>query len=175
MSVVAWCWVPALWAAGQLSLRDAGSCQEVGKVEVHAGHAKVGFALERLAHIIGLVGVSAGELDDGQDEVVGLVKRVQNLVARHGDAPLYLDKAQLAGAGYAAFNVSAELFKLAVGRLKTQASFDGHNDGTGARWADLGINRRRGRTGFRDHRLFHSLDQAHRHHQQATQHHGRKR
>lgn len=141
-------WLPALRMAGPLSLRYACSRQKFGKVVVHAGYAKIGLTLERLAQIVGLVGVGAGELDDGQNEVVRLVKRVQNLVACHrngwrpGDTALHFDKAQLAGAGYAAFNVLTELFILAVGWLKTQASLDGHNEGASERCADLGINRR---------------------------------
>ena len=95
--------LPALCLAWPFSLRGTGSRQEFGKVVVHAGHVKVGFALDRLAQIMGLMGISAGELDDGQDEVVWLVERVQNLVTRDGacwrtgDAALHLDKAQLAG------------------------------------------------------------------------------
>ena len=59
------------------------------------------------------------KLDDSQDEIVGFIERIENLVAGDGDsvcaadAPLHLDEAQAPGAGYAAFDVVIKLFRLA--------------------------------------------------------------
>ena len=60
-----------------------------------------------------LVVLGIDKFDDGQDEILGFVERVENLVTgdrdgrRTGDTALDLDKAQFSRAGNAAFNVVA--------------------------------------------------------------------
>ena len=46
---------------------------------------KVGFPLKRLPEIVDLVAVVAVELDDGEDEIIWLVQRVEDFIARDGD------------------------------------------------------------------------------------------
>ena len=45
---------------------------------------KVGFPLKRLPDVVDLVAVVAVELDDGEDEIVRLVQRVEDLITRDG-------------------------------------------------------------------------------------------
>ncbi len=69
--------------------------------------------------------VVVAERDDREDEVVRLVQRVKDLVARDGDGrgiapePLGLDEPERTGGKNPAFYVVAELLKLAVCRLET--------------------------------------------------------
>jgi hypothetical protein len=73
------------------------------------------------------VRVFAGELDDGEDEIVGLVERVENFVARDGDRrragtrPFTSMKRSLPVPGNAALDVVAELLEFAVGRVEAEA------------------------------------------------------
>ena len=48
---------------------------------VDAVGAEVGFAVEGLAKVVHTVGVAVEEFDDGQAVVIGLVERVEDLVA----------------------------------------------------------------------------------------------
>ena len=100
--------------------------QQVLECVVDARRAEVRFPLERppdVAHARGVV-VAAAEQDEGEDEVVRFVQRVQGLVLRDGDrvgvapASLDLDEPQLAGGRVPALDVVAELVELAVGRLE---------------------------------------------------------
>src|SRR5689334_3173388 len=92
--------------------------------------------------------VVLAELDDTQDEVVGLVERVENLVTgdRDGvgrrDTPFNLDEPQLTGAGHPALDVVPELLKLAVSGLEAEATFDVHDDSASPRGTGLGIDGR---------------------------------
>src|SRR5437773_2143841 len=92
--------------------------------------------------------IVAREFDDGENEIFGLIKRVEDFVLGNRnrgsplDTPLDLEEPQLAGAGYAALNVIAELVKLAVGRLEAEAALDCHNDRAGSRGAGLSVCRR---------------------------------
>ena len=71
------------------SLRDscwfARSGQQLGKIVVDAGGAEVRLATERLAQVAHAVLTIVQEFDDGEDVIVGLVERGEDLVARHGD------------------------------------------------------------------------------------------
>jgi hypothetical protein len=55
-------------------LGSLGTRKQFGEVVVHAGHSEIRLALERLTQIVAAVRVFAGEFDDGEDEVVGLVQ-----------------------------------------------------------------------------------------------------
>ena len=85
------------------------------------------------------------EFDDREDEVIGLVQRVENLVAgdqdvgRAADPPLDLDEPQLASAWHTAFDVVSPLLKFPVNRFKAQFPLDGHDNLTGLRRGGLGI------------------------------------
>ena len=74
------------------------------------------------------------ELHHRKDELLGRVERVQDLVFRHrdglgvGNAPLDLDKAQLARGRVAALDVVAKLLKLPIHRREAQAALDRHDD-----------------------------------------------
>ena len=109
------------------SARGLGAGKEIGEGVVDAGDAEVGLAAEGFAHVVDAVGVVGQKLDDGEAVVLGLVERVEDLVAGHGDgwgamhAALDLDEAQLAGAGDAALEVVAEVLELAVGGLEARA------------------------------------------------------
>src|SRR5438105_3783586 len=89
--------------------------------------------MERPAYVVGPMGMVRSEFDDGEDEVVGFVERVENLVLGNGDggrsgvAPLHLDEPQLARAWRAALDVVAELLDLAVHRLESQVPLDLHH------------------------------------------------
>lgn len=119
-----------------------------------------------------LVVVFIQELDNSQDEVIGLVERIEDLVAGDGDAlctrdsPFHLDETQLAGPGDTAFNVVAELLEFAVGGIKTQTALDAHNNRTGTGRAGLGIDRGGGNWSGAS---LDRMEQADRHHQGATQ------
>jgi hypothetical protein len=95
--------------------------------------------------------IVAIELDNGEDEVVRLVKRIQDFVLGDGyrsgarQAALDLDEAKPAGSRHSAFNVVAELFGLAIGGHKTKITFDLHDNDTGLRGRCLGVFRKRGR------------------------------
>ncbi|EXI71428.1 MAG: hypothetical protein AW07_03657 [Candidatus Accumulibacter sp. SK-11] len=118
------------------------------------------------------------ELDDGENEVLGLVEREENLVARDGDrrragnAALHFDEAQLAGAGNAAFNVVTQLLEFAIGGIEAELALDVHDDGPGAGGADLCVC---GQSGCGRCLAGHGLDQADRDHQHAAQYHWRQR
>ena len=89
--------------------------------------------------------VISQELDDGEDEIIGLVQRVENLVAgdqdvgRAADPPLDLDEPQPAGAWHTAFDVVSPLLEFPVNRFKAQLPLDGHDNLTGSRGGGLGI------------------------------------
>jgi hypothetical protein len=91
--------------------------EQLAEIVVYAGHTKIRLPLERSAQRVHPVCVIVQKLDDGQDEVVRLVERVEDLVARHGDglgagdSALDLDEAKLAGSGNAALDVVPELLE----------------------------------------------------------------
>src|SRR5690606_10118451 len=111
---------------------------------------EIGLALEGAAQIVDAVGVTVQELDDGEDEVIGLVEGGEDLVLGDGDgggtddAALDLEEAQGAGAGDAALDVVAELVGLAVAGLKAEVAFGPHDDGAGASSGGLGVEGGRG-------------------------------
>src|SRR4051812_4776350 len=117
------------------------------------------------------------KLDHGQDEFVGLVEGVEDLISGDGDsvstanASLDFDEAQLAGLGHAALDVVADLFELTVDGLKTELPLNVHDDGARPRRANLGIN-----WSDRSWRFpLHCLDESQRDNQHATEHHRRQR
>jgi hypothetical protein len=54
--------------------------EKLGEVVVDAGHAEVRIPPELAAHILYPIGISIQELDDGENEVVRLIQRVENFV-----------------------------------------------------------------------------------------------
>ena len=66
-------------------LRFFGPGQQILQRVVDARGVEIRLALERLPDVVHAVRVAVAELDDGQDEVVRLVQRVEDLVARDGD------------------------------------------------------------------------------------------
>ena len=108
------------------------SRQQFRKVVVDARHPEVRLTLEGFANIMDLVRAVLQELDDPQDEVLGFVQRVQDLVARHRNRrraagpPLDLDEAQLAGVRHPAFDVVAQFLELAIGGFVAKTALDFH-------------------------------------------------
>ena len=134
---------------GRVLKRDKGAAKDVHAEaekqllrarELDPASTEIGLALERAAEVVHTMGVVIAKLDDAQDEVVGLVERIENLVAgdRNGvgrrDPPLHLDESQLPGARNAALDVIAKLLQLAIGRVETESAFDFHDDGARPRW-----------------------------------------
>src|ERR1700730_15293137 len=123
----------------QPSSRRLRPRQQLGEVGVHPRHPEIRLAPERRPDVVDALRAFIEELDDAQDEVLGLVERVEDLVAGHGDgggardAALHLDEAQLAGAGDATLDVVAELVELAVGGLEAEAAFGLDDDRAGPR------------------------------------------
>ena len=80
------------------------------------------------------VAITFQELDYGENEVVWLVERVENLVLGDGDsrrtrdAALDFEKAQSAGARLTTFDVVAKLFEFTVGGFKAKRTLDFHDD-----------------------------------------------
>src|SRR5262245_26960663 len=78
------------------------------------------------------------KLNDGEDEVLGLVEGVEDLILRDGDrrctrdAAFYFEEAQAARARVAARDVIAQSFKFAIYRLIAQLTLDDHDNGAGA-------------------------------------------
>ena len=68
-----------------LSSRHLGPRQQFAKVVVHAGDTKIRLPTEGLAQVVRLVCLAVEKFDHRQDEVVRLVERVEDLVARDGD------------------------------------------------------------------------------------------
>ena len=66
----------------QMLRRQMGTCEQFREVVVDARHAENRLPLERLADIMDAVRAVLQELDNHQNEVFGLVQRVQDLVAR---------------------------------------------------------------------------------------------
>src|SRR5579862_4492376 len=91
------------------------------------------------------------KLNDRENESLGLVERVKNLVLRHSDrvrapdAALNFQESQLSRSCHAAFDVIAEFLKLTINRLKAQTTLDLHDDCAGAGSTCLGICRTRWR------------------------------
>ena len=54
--------------------RGFSTSQQLSEVVVHTRHSKIWLALKGLAQIVDTVSVFAGELDDGEDEVVWFVE-----------------------------------------------------------------------------------------------------
>src|ERR1700730_15213417 len=104
---------------------------------IDAGHPEIRLTPKRLTGIVDAM-LFADELDDRQNEILRLIQRVEDLVARHcdrvgaRDAPFDLDEAQLSGAGHAAFDVVAELLHFAIDRLEAEPSLNLHDDLSGA-------------------------------------------
>src|SRR5712692_1038595 len=67
------------------STRRNSTAQQLAIVVVDASYSKVWFTVKWVAHIMEAMRLALRELDDRQNEVVGLVERVENLVLRHGD------------------------------------------------------------------------------------------
>ena len=66
-------------------LRVLRGGQQVLERVVDARRPEVRLALERLPDVVDAVRFVVEELDDGEDEVLRLVQRVEDLVARDGD------------------------------------------------------------------------------------------
>lgn len=117
------------------------------------------------------------KLHHRQDVIVRLVERVQDFVARNRDRlrsthpPLDLDKPQLAGRWHAAFNVVAQLLKLAINRIEAQTLLHFHHRCPSARRTGLRFHRHAWRL---DHTNTHLGDQSDRHDQEAAQHYWRQ-
>src|SRR2546426_1330999 len=161
-----------------LSSRRLRPGQQIPEIIVDACDTEVRLTLEGTAQVVDAMRLIGEELDDGKDEVVGFVERVEDLVLRDRDgrrvrqAPLYLDEAQPARAGDAALDVVAELLVLAVCRLESEATLDFHDDGARTRGGGLSINRR---AWGRDGPACEGGKEAHRYHQQAPKDHGWQR
>src|SRR5579875_3757238 len=102
--------------------------------------------MEGPAQIADLVRSVRAERNHRQDEIVGLVERIEDLVLRHGDgvrardATLYLDETEAPRAGDSAFDVVAELLGLPVDGHKAEAALDFHYDLPRPRRSGLGID-----------------------------------
>ncbi len=74
--------------------------QQLAEVIIYARHPKIRLTLKRLAQIMDTVRVITRELDDRENEVLGLIEGIEDLIAGHGygggarDTALHLDKAQ---------------------------------------------------------------------------------
>ena len=69
--------------------------QQLSEIVVNAGHSEIRLTLKGPTYIMDAVRIVFQELDDGEDEILGLVERVENFVPGHCDGR---------GAGYAALH-----------------------------------------------------------------------
>ena len=74
------------------SSRRLRACQKLWKAVVHTRYVEVRFALERSAQIVNLMRVAVNELDHAEDEIVGRVERIENLVSTDGESLLALTR-----------------------------------------------------------------------------------
>ena len=52
--------------------------QQFSKAVIHTGHPEIRLALKGLAQVVYTVVTVRQELDDGKDEVLGLIERIKN-------------------------------------------------------------------------------------------------
>src|SRR5579875_4224557 len=87
------------------------------------------------------------ELDDGENEVVGLVERIENLVPGHRECAgacvpaLDLDEAQVPGPAVPALDVVTQLLVLPIDGLEPQRALHLHDDGAGTCCRSLRVGR----------------------------------
>ena len=114
------------------------------------------------------------KLHDPEDEVLGLVQGVQNLIARDRDRgraagpALDLDESKLARAWHPAFYVVPQFLELPVRRVKPKASLNLHNDSACPGGRFLRIH---GRSCVRRFMPVHGIDEPLGDDQQSSQHH----
>src|SRR5436190_9743408 len=107
--------------------------------------------MERIAEIVHSMRFAWKELDDGEDEIVGLVQRGKNFVLGDrddisaGHTAFHLDETELPRARHAALYVVAHFVEFAIDGIESELALDFHDDGAGAGGAGLGVNRANGR------------------------------
>src|SRR5712691_6793182 len=129
------------------SPRHLRPCQQLGEVVVHARHAKVWLAPERAAHVVHAVRIVWQELDDGENEVLGFIERVEDLILRDGDrrcprdAAFHFEEAQVASAWVTALDVIAQFVKLTVHRVIAKLALYGYDNRAGTGGYGLRVHR----------------------------------
>src|SRR5687768_8537014 len=84
------------------STRHLRPRQQLGKVVIHARHAEVRLAMEGAAYVVHVIRIAWKEFDNGEDEALGFIERVEDLVLRDGDrrcardAAFHFEEAQAA-------------------------------------------------------------------------------
>lgn len=80
------------------SPRRLGPCQQFSKVIIDAGDTEIRLTAKGLAQVVHFVRITIQKLDDGKDEIIRLVERLEDFIARDGDgwrarySPLHFDE-----------------------------------------------------------------------------------